>query len=645
MAYLSVVPMKLLTIAGPVEQFDAVVACCVINQEFHPESAMRLMGGVKGLRPFPLSNPYTALLRRSEELSDQAGVEPAYAAFEEAASPEEFSPYFDELQSRLDALKNRREQALHTAEESRTIADQLENLRGIGTNLEELWGLDFVRLRHGYFSRETYDSFQETLNKDENILFIPTSVGPQRVYGVYFTTKDAHERVDTLFNSLHFTRIHIDARPEGTPEEAIAGLTAQAVRDEETARAVDAEFSALREAEAPRLLSAYSWLRYHNEAYDLRRYAAHSRETFYLMGWVPQDALEGLREKIAAFDKLSCVVDDADEVESVKPPTKLKNSFFGRIFRPFLEMYGLPAYNELDPSVFMAITYCLFFGIMFGDVGQGLGLALIGIVLARWKKMWLGNIITCCGLAGALGGCVYGSVFGFEEILPGFKIMEESTLLPGSSNVLILLLLSVTLGVFMLGFVMVLNILNGVRQKNYEKILFGPNGAAGIVFYIGVIAAAVSTLVFGVNLFIPAYVLPVLVLPILLILMKEPLSKLLSGDPEWKRFKPGEVFGTGFFELFETMLSYLTNTLSFMRVGAYAITHVGLMMVIRMLAGSGLNPVVIVLGNLFVMGFEGLLVGIQVLRLEFYELFGRFYDDGGTPYAPKIIDYSAREGN
>ena len=49
-----------------------------------------------------------------------------------------------------------------------------------------------------------------------------------------------------------------------------------------------------------------------------------------------------------------------------------------------------------------------------------------------------------------------------------------------------------------------------------------------------------------------------------------------------------------------------------------------------------------ILGNLFVMGFEGLLVGIQVLRLEFYELFGRFYGDGGVAYQPKIIDYTSR---
>ena len=94
--------------------------------------------------------------------------------------------------------------------------------------------------------------------------------------------------------------------------------------------------------------------------------------------------------------------------------------------------------------------------------------------------------------------------------------------------------------------------------------------------------------------------------------------------------------------------SYLTNTLSFMRVGAYAITHVGLMLVVHMLAGlaGGVGGpagiLILVLGNAFVMGFEGLLVGIQVLRLEFYELFGRFYDDGGIPFVPKKIDYAAR---
>ena len=106
----------------------------------------------------------------------------------------------------------------------------------------------------------------------------------------------------------------------------------------------------------------------------------------------------------------------------------------------------------------------------------------------------------------------------------------------------------------------------------------------------------------------------------------------------------GGVLVGGFFELFEALLSFLTNTLSFLRVGAYAITHVALMLVVHALAGSG-NIVVLVLGNLFVMALEAVLVCIQVLRLEFYELFGRFYQDSGREYTTKIIDYSAKIHN
>ena len=641
---MSVVAMKLLTVAGPLEQVDDVVSACVLDQEFHPEYTLHMMDRVSGLHPFPLSNAYAPLLRRAQEVLEELGLQPAYAPFEGEEDLEALEAYFDRLEQTVKDLEERRATQRRLLEEDRSVSQELTHLQGLATDLEHLQNMKYARFRYGYLPRDTYDSFQTALNDNADLFFFPTMVEARKVYGIYFTTKEAHQRVDSLFNSLHFVRIQLDPAVHGTPEEAIGALEKLAAKAEDKLAALDKEQADFAQRESPRLHAVYSWLRYHSERYDLRRYAARSRETFYLMGWVPEPELENLTKKLDAFPDCSCVVDSPRDLQGVRPPTKLKSSFFGRVFRPFLEMYGLPNYQELDPSIFMAFTYCLFFGIMFGDLGQGLGLALIGLILSKWKKMWLGNIITCCGLSGALFGCVYGSVFGYEDILPGFKIMEESNLLPGSSNVLVLLLLSVALGIGMICVVMVLNIVNGIRQHNFEKIFFGPNGLAGLVFYGGLILAAVSTLLFGVNLFVPAYVLPVLVLPLVCILLREPLSLLAAGDPEWKHVNPSEVLGTGFFELFETLLSYLTNTLSFMRVGAYAITHVGLMMVVQMLAGSG-NLVVIVLGNLFVMGFEGLLVGIQVLRLEFYELFGRFYDDGGIPYVPAKIDYSVLESN
>ena len=143
----------------------------------------------------------------------------------------------------------------------------------------------------------------------------------------------------------------------------------------------------------------------------------------------------------------------------------------------------------------------------------------------------------------------------------------------------------------------------------------------------------------GVNVVSLPYVLGLMVLPVVLIFFKEPLGKLLSRAPDWKPKKWGEYMVQNGFELFEIMLSYVTNTMSFLRVGAYVLVHAGMMMVVFTIAQIMPGGVVgytlmAVFGNVFVIALEGLLVGIQVLRLNFYELFSRFFEGQGRPFAP-----------
>ena len=126
--------------------------------------------------------------------------------------------------------------------------------------------------------------------------------------------------------------------------------------------------------------------------------------------------------------------------------------------------------------------------------------------------------------------------------------------------------------------------------------------------------------------------------PLLLMFFKEPLTAFL--EKKARTAAPGgkAMFVIqGFFELFEVLLSYFSNTLSFVRVGAFAVSHAAMMEVVLMLAGAEAgspNWLVVVLGNLFVCGLEGLVVGIQVLRLEYYELFSRFYRGSGREFKP-----------
>jgi len=238
--------MKLLTIAGPLERFDDVVRACVIDQEFHPENALQLMRSVKGLRPLELENPYSALLHRSVEVADEAGIPLAYAPFDPASPLEDFASYFDSLSGRIAALHRRREELEHKADEARSMVDQLQNLRGLNVSLDELWGLDHARFRYGYLPRETYDGFREALNEEEDIFFVPTTLGARRVYGVYFTTKEAHHKVDSLFNSLHFVRIRLEDPPGGTVDNATAELNAQVEAAQAAVAQVGQELEELR---------------------------------------------------------------------------------------------------------------------------------------------------------------------------------------------------------------------------------------------------------------------------------------------------------------------------------------------------------------------------------------------------------------
>lgn len=183
---------------------------------------------------------------------------------------------------------------------------------------------------------------------------------------------------------------------------------------------------------------------------------------------------------------------------------------------------------------------------------------------------------------------------------------------------------------------MVFNIINSFKTHDVEKTWFDTNAVAGLVFY--------GSAVLCIGLFVSGHAVPggavlaiMFGLPLLLIFFKEPLTNLVEKKVEVMPKEKGMFIVQGIFELFEVILSYFSNTLSFVRIGAFAVSHAAMMEVVLMLAGAengSPNWIVIILGNLFVCAMEGLIVGIQVLRLEYYEMFSRFYKGSGRKFEP-----------
>ena len=201
---------------------------------------------------------------------------------------------------------------------------------------------------------------------------------------------------------------------------------------------------------------------------------------------------------------------------------------------------------------------------MFGDVGQGILLGLIGFFI-MYKKMHMeiGLILTRCSVFSVLFGFVYGSVFGFEHALDGlyramgFSEKPVEVLQPDSINTI--LILSVAAGVFIIVAAILTGIASEVRRGRAVKAVLSVNGLAGLVFYLSLISLLLS--VVGIQLpFVGSvpFLIVCLVVPFLMMYFSEPIVQLTEGN---KPGKPGEIIINGFFEMFDAILSFASNTM------------------------------------------------------------------------------------
>ena len=200
--------------------------------------------------------------------------------------------------------------------------------------------------------------------------------------------------------------------------------------------------------------------------------------------------------------------------------------------------------------------------------------------------------------------------------------------LPFLGSINIVLVAAFLFGSFVIISTMIINIANAIKQKNLGKALFGPNAVTGLVFYASIIAVII---LYMTGKPLPGTILAVIMfgIPLILIFLEEPLKNLVSKKQPLIEDSKGIFAATAF---------YLSNALSFLRIGVFAISHAAMMQVVMTLAGAenggSANIVVVIIGNIIVMAMEGLVVGIQVLRLEYYEMFGRFYEGSGREFVP-----------
>ncbi len=337
-------------------------------------------------------------------------------------------------------------------------------------------------------------------------------------------------------------------------------------------------------------------------------------------GWVPKarqhEIRSSLEEKLNLPFQLVFEEPSANELEQV--PTKLKENKWVMPFQSLVRQYGLPQYGEFDPGLLFALSYTLMFGMMFGDVGHG----AVFILLAWFFRKPLGSLAYVGMMAGSssiIFGVLFGSVFGFESLLHPLWMSPMS-------DPQYVLTLALYWGI---GFLLIANLLslrNLLYRKKITQALYSPQGAAGVLFYL---TAALSLIwVLESNSGLPGWSIPTLTLLMMVLLYYQWLQ---SSGSLFERIL------VVFIEGLEIIISNLSGTLSFLRVGAFALNHIALAAAVFALASmmdTFGHWVAIVLGNIFIIVLEGAIVAIQCLRLEYYEGFSRYFSGLGKPYQP-----------
>jgi V/A-type H+-transporting ATPase subunit I len=635
---MAIAKLNLVTITAKNKQLNPVLERFVLMDYVHPVMASDIVEKVHGLTSFSTENPCNIILKELEDIEKENDIVlPTISVNSIDYSLDNMRDYVHTTHDHIQRLYNQRKDAENLIKKYTDALNQVKDLENLDLNLDDLFSCEYVNSRVG---RLPVDSL-EKLNFYNSKPFIFKTLRVDRGYCwcIYFTTNDNEREIDNIFSSLFFERIHIPDFVHGTPISAQETLTMELDVAQKTLENIRKETDIILAKNIDKLKEMKSELLFMEKIYDAKKYAVGLGEKVAIVVFVEKENTERIKEQFEGVEGVDVEIRPADADIRLKPPTKLKNNWFTKPFGMFVEMYGVPSYKDMDPTSIVAITYSLLFGLMFADLGQGLVLALLSLAIYKWKGLKLAAVGIRIGFVSAFFGIFFDSVFGEHGLLePLFEPLGISFLpfhAMDPQNTMNLLIGTVALGSIIILVTMLLNIKTSVKRKDYAQAFFSPNGVAGFIFYSYVLSAVALMMLTDIDLLQPLFMIPFGVVPLILILFKEPLERMMK---KHKLFTNGfgGFFVEAFFETFETILSYITNTMSFLRVGGFVLSHAGMMLVVfslmEMMGGGFGRTLTFILGNLFVMGLEGLIVGIQVLRLEFYEMFSRYFEGNGIPF-------------
>ena len=558
------------------------------------------------------------------------------------------------IREAVEAASRQLDTARDTAARRRVAVEQSGRLAAVDIDLSRLDRLRFACVRLGYAARDELSAIAGLLSPMPFAVVTLDAAVPRQLAAV-MAPASARDQVDAVLRLSTFEPIAVTGVDTTTGVQALQQQVAEAERQERQARETLATLKheggdtlkelAARSGLAVLLLQAQTCF-------------ATAGRFLVISGWIPKERAPELTATIQRVTAGRAVVSvetpeelQATSRSTLKVPILYRNPLLLRPFQKLVELYGVPSYGEIQPTAFFAVSFLLMFGLMFGDVGHGMVLVSAGYFLFRYTPRFLDYAILLmeAGVASTLFGLLYGSIFGVETLLPALWLHPIHDL-PQFMGV------AIGFGVVLVSAGIVLNVMNSWRAGERAAALVGTRGVFGAFVYW-------TTLALGARFVLPSsWTLPDAAVFFLLagavgLLVARPVVVRALGidrterppagaTPRWLGALEGSV------ELVDAIFAYFANTISFVRVAAFAAVHAAVFIAMFALAdtlahfrfGGPLSAGALVAGNVVMILLEGLTVTVQVLRLEYYEFFGKFFRGGGEQYRPLMLRPNGTQG-
>lgn len=508
-------------------------------------------------------------------------------------------------------------------------ANSFKELKEFSVPISSLREMEYFSFKMGTLTKEDRHKLKKNY---ENILAILLHTGTSvqgEVYFVLYPTS-LEEEMKRILRSLNFREIIIPKEYSGTPQEIREQIIKNQERLQREIKGQQDRLAEIKVKYEARIEHLIAQVRLLSKLDNIKEKIAFSKRFFYMSGWVAQSEREEIKKTLGKYGDTLVIFKDET---SLQPPTKLKNNWFFRPFEWLVNLYGTPNYNELDPTPFVSLSYMLLFGIMFGDLGQGFVFLIVGHFLSKKMKLF-GGLIQRLGISSMIFGLLYGAVFGIETLIPALWMKPFE-------NINDILIFAIIVGVVILLISYVFGIINAMKRHDIEEGLFGKEGVAGVVLYLTVLVLVGGGML-GMNILPMPIGVGIAVLALLAIVFRLPLTHLIEGKRPLHGSDISGYYVESIFSLIETFLAMLSGTISFIRVGAFALTHVGLFLAFEtmghMIGTAPGNILMIVIGNIFIISLEALIVFIQGMRLQYYEMFSRYYKGDGREFKPVSLE-------